>query len=553
MKYLAKFLLILLPVTSSLFSTDWPTFRGNLQRTGYFPEISGCPKNKPAWITSLGCQIVSSPSVVGNTVYIGARDKCVYALERSTGKIKWKRETGGWVDSSPLIYKGKVFVGSRDGMVYILDKETGEDLSYFNGGLQLSSPGVLPNGTIVSGVGPPLRGISGYRSKLTTISKIDPKWSVPFPQMSYSSPSIYGQMAIIGASDSKLYGIDTHAEKIMWSLETGGGVYLSTPAIDETTVYFAPGNYDRMIYAVNLMDGSLIWRSAGNEPYSFSKTRNREVIHPTQFIQLLRLSPKHRRQAIERLKSQGIQVPEVLEKNSKRRKNIPASPNDFYPYGGMKTSSVAVGPKNVYVIQKELGYPKPRFSLLALDKKTGDQAWRFSELRNSIKLGYCSSPVVTKHFVYFGWGEGVLYALDADKGDAPWSDTLIGDIISSPAVSGLNLFVATMGGYVYCYELTETPPGIDFKRSTYCYPNPARGGVSHIQVYVNQQADMTMVIYNVAEKPVFRVKDRLRAGEKSPYDWNLRNVANGVYFALIEVKYDNGKKDKKILKIAVLH
>ena len=207
MKNVDKFLCVLLLVTSALFSADWPTFRGNLQRTGYYPEATGCPKDEATWITSLGCQIVSSPSVVGNTVYIGARDNCVYAIERSTGKIKWKRETGGWVDSSPLIYKGMVFIGSRDGMVYVLDKETGDNLSFFEGGLQLSSPGVMPNGTIVSGLGPPLRGFSAYSSKLTTIDKIGAKWSVAFPQMSYSSPSIYGQIAVIGASDSKLYGI----------------------------------------------------------------------------------------------------------------------------------------------------------------------------------------------------------------------------------------------------------------------------------------------------------------------------------------------------------
>ena len=62
-----------------------------------------------------------------------------------------------------------------------------------------------------------------------------------------------------------------------------------------------------------------------------------------------------------------------------------------------------------------------------------------------------------------------------------------------------------------------------------------------------------MVVYNVAEKPVFRVKRTIAADEKFVYRWNLSNVANGVYFAVIKVKYAGGGEDKKILKIAVLH
>jgi hypothetical protein len=56
----------------------------------------------------------------------------------------------------------------------------------------------------------------------------------------------------------------------------------------------------------------------------------------------------------------------------------------------------------------------------------------------------------------------------------------------------------------------------------------------------------------MAEKPVFRLNTALREGEKFRHEWKLDKVANGIYFARIVVKYNNGGTDKKVLKIAVL-
>jgi hypothetical protein len=218
----------------------------------------------------------------------------------------------------------------------------------------------------------------------------------------------------------------------------------------------------------------------------------------------------------------------------------------------------------VYVIQKALGVLeqqigdtiaqvyKPRFSLIALDKNSGQEAWRFSELRDCARLGYCSSPVVTNNCVFFGWGEGRVFALDKKTGEKMWSDSLGTDIISSPAIADGKLYLATMAGQVFCYSLSGTMPGLDFQRSTYCFPNPARGRVSNIQVYVSQDARVSITLYNMAEQPVLRINREMTANEKYAYAWDLNSVANGAYIAYIKAEYSNGKHDIKLVKIAVL-
>lgn len=569
MRYIA---LIFVAGAGQIFSiraADWPTFRGNPERTGYYADPAGYPSGPPSWTTKLGCEIVSSPCVKDNILYVGGRDSCIYALDCGTGGVRWKRKTGGWVDAGPMIDGDRLIVGSRDSTIYSLDKSTGEVRGRWAAGLQLSSPVRAVDGSILCGRGLPKGGISGFAAGSSGADPVVPSWSISLPQYTYSSPAVHGQAAVIGATDGSLYGIDTNLKDTIWSLPTKGGVYLSTPAIDDTTVYFAPGDEDRSVYAVNLLTGKIIWKSDGVYPSTdiapgLAKKQNVRLLPPLSCAKLTQLSPSDRKKMIVRLKHSGMDLPRMraIAGAGLRKTAVSGAEGDFIPESGMKTSSVAVGSNNVFVIEKDLGYvlvndslveDKQLFSLHAFDKATGTPLWNFSERRASSHLGYCSSPVVTANAVFFGWGEGRIYGLSADSGQKVWEDSLNGNIISSPAIAQSKLYVATMNGYVYAYSLSQTPPGLDFQRSTYCYPNPARHGVSHIQVFVSTNARMDLLVSNWADQPVLRASTALTAGQKYSYDWNVVAVANGVYFAVVKVTYETGKTDKKVLKIAVLN
>jgi hypothetical protein len=271
------------------------------------------------------------------------------------------------------------------------------------------------------------------------------------------------------------------------------------------------------------------------------------------------MSPAGKRNTLAMMEKTGLCASGLGKKMSFSEKS-----ERWSPLGDMKTSSVAVGPDLVYVVQKALGVEyrnsdgdisienRPLFTLLALDKKDGGEVWRYSELRNCIKLGYCSSPVVTKNTVIVGWGEGSLKCLAKRNGETIWADTLDGDIISSPTVADGMLYVATMAGTLYAYGFLQTPPGLDFKTSTYCYPNPART-TSSIQYYLPKSGDVEVRIYDAAERLVKKfTRNTIAAGTKDTFGWKLNSVANGVYFAIVAVSYRDGSKDRKILKIAVL-
>jgi outer membrane protein assembly factor BamB len=74
------------------------------------------------WQWTHTAEFRSSPSLVGNMLFLGCDDGYIYALNAATGAIIWQYKTGGMVCSSPWIdAQGVLYVGSDDGRVYALN------------------------------------------------------------------------------------------------------------------------------------------------------------------------------------------------------------------------------------------------------------------------------------------------------------------------------------------------------------------------------------------------------------------------------------------------
>ena len=78
------------------------------------------------WEFETGGGVFSSPAIGSNgTVYVGSRDKKLYALSGKTGTKKWEFETGGEVWSSPAIGPdGTLYVGSYDNKLYAIKTDS---------------------------------------------------------------------------------------------------------------------------------------------------------------------------------------------------------------------------------------------------------------------------------------------------------------------------------------------------------------------------------------------------------------------------------------------
>ena len=111
-------------------SDDWPTYRGNVLRSGSTPaKLPAALKN--AWRTEIGGRI-TPPTVAGGLVVVASIDTHrIVALDAAGGKQKWTYSAGGRVDSPPTIHNGLVLFGSADGYVYCLAAFDGREVWRF--------------------------------------------------------------------------------------------------------------------------------------------------------------------------------------------------------------------------------------------------------------------------------------------------------------------------------------------------------------------------------------------------------------------------------------
>lgn len=86
--------------------------------------------------------VFSTPCVVGDLVYFTSLDKCVYAYECHTGKVRWKFATKGRIFCSPVKFKESLYVGSNDGGLYELDLKSGKIKSFFQASERIVNPPV---------------------------------------------------------------------------------------------------------------------------------------------------------------------------------------------------------------------------------------------------------------------------------------------------------------------------------------------------------------------------------------------------------------------------
>jgi outer membrane protein assembly factor BamB len=110
-------------------------------------------------------------------------------------------------------------------------------------------------------------------------------------------------------------------------------------------------------------------------------------------------------------------------------------------------------------------------SFYALSSETGELDWRFEttgerrwEARNLDGMTprdevhvdpwdfYLSSPVVVEGVVYFGTGEGMVYALDAADGATIWAFETADTVHSSPAIADGTLYVGNMESRLYALD-----------------------------------------------------------------------------------------------------
>jgi outer membrane protein assembly factor BamB len=83
-------------------TANWPTFGGDLARTGVDSSSPPLSQVRRAWSRAFDGALYAQPLIAGDRVYVATENNTVYALNAATGHIAWKRHLGKPVNASTL-------------------------------------------------------------------------------------------------------------------------------------------------------------------------------------------------------------------------------------------------------------------------------------------------------------------------------------------------------------------------------------------------------------------------------------------------------------------
>lgn len=176
----------------------------------WLPQAAASADAALAWRFRAAGSLQTTPLAVGDTVYVGAGDGRLYAVDAATGHERWSVQTEGPVLAAPAAVGDRVLFGSDDGHLYAVAAATGRILWRRD-------------------LGAPVTG----------------------------SPLAAGERVFAGAADGRLHALALADGEPLWVYQTGD-LIRGRPAYGAGVVY--TGSWDGSIHAVAADTGARVWR-----------------------------------------------------------------------------------------------------------------------------------------------------------------------------------------------------------------------------------------------------------------------------------------------------
>jgi outer membrane protein assembly factor BamB len=363
------------------------------------------------WAYDMSSSVISSPTVAGGVVYIGCVCGYMYALDAATGTKKWAYSTGGsQVGDDPAVVGGVVYFGSVEShTLYALDAATGaKKWTYQTRGTILSSPTVVGGVVYVGSDDNTL-----YALDAVTGAK---KWAYWTRGSIESSPAVAGGMVYVGSFDGNVYAFDAATGAKKWAYRTGNNVY-NSPAVSGGVVYVGAG--DGNVYAFDATTGVKKWVYRTGGPLGPS------VSSPAVSGGIVYVG------------SRGDGNVYALDATTGAKKWIFPIKVDTSEWGGRcPIPPLLARPLEHTPLSKGTLLPPP--------------------IPKCLNSFMSTDPVLASGLVYFGSGDGILYALDAASGAKKWAYRDGSTIDSSPAVADGVVYYGSLSSPLYAFHLPGT-------------------------------------------------------------------------------------------------
>jgi len=381
----------------------WPMKGGNVNRTGYLPEVAVADLSEPSWsweepnreskgLTVPNMKVFhSTPMIDGDlNVYIQSTTGYVYSLTPA-GELRWEFDTGAANPGNLALLDGAVFVITSDGSAYSIDAATGAQL--WGHKIAESAPS-------------------------DTFSAAATEGFVIFPATQETMGGASTDIVAVRPSDGGiLWRYSQGSPRILPHWDEAG--YNQMPAVVDNSVLFTSVNGGA--YRVGLQDGKEMWHTPGVDGAS-TTTAGGLVVGPNEKAYVA-LNP---RDGEGMLRVFSLATGEVLaNKTFEHTVNAGPAVGPLRP-GGPLAVFVAVGDN---VACAPLGQHAVTARIVALDADTLAQLWEFVlpvgdgvtagiTLLDSCCPDVFGNPTVDADgTVYINWSGGWAYAVRDANGD----------------------------------------------------------------------------------------------------------------------------------------
>jgi outer membrane protein assembly factor BamB len=195
--------------------------------------------------------IYGNPTIADGTVYFGAYDGWLYAVDLASGDLKWEDDLGGHIIGGATVAEGLLYVGSSNNQLHALDPASGAEQWRFLTGDDIWATPLVADGVVY---------LASMDKKLYALDAADgsERWDKPFSADGglASTPVLVDGTLLVGGFDRRLYAVDASSGEEKWSFKAGNWFW--TRSLVEGEAVYA-GSLDGNLYALGLADGKRLW------------------------------------------------------------------------------------------------------------------------------------------------------------------------------------------------------------------------------------------------------------------------------------------------------
>jgi len=236
-------------------SSGWSHFKGDAARRG---EANAGPIEQPTelWRYQANGPCIPVPAVVGDTVYAPCEDASLYAIDATSGNLRWTFTAEPPVPfvEGTTVAGDLVYALGGDNALYAIDITTGEERWRFDAAPVGLTPAVA-DGLAVTGTA------DGFLIGIEADTG-EEQWRYQLPEGSAPRvPALLDGVAYVGSEAGDFTAIDITTGELLWTVDTGDNP-TGTAVVADGIAYIGSAAEDQTgsLAAYDAESGELLWR-----------------------------------------------------------------------------------------------------------------------------------------------------------------------------------------------------------------------------------------------------------------------------------------------------